>query len=221
MKDKKSFVLYSDLIHTVNQLPEDKAGLLFKHILSYVNDENPQTDDIIVKIAFEPIKQQLKRDLLKYEKKREQYSEAGKKSAEARAVKKKQEEKEAKNKSNERQRTLTNVESRSTNSTVSVNVNVNDNVINKDKEKALSYWLDYRKEIKKPIKSKKTLESLIKKFNKTDIVRVREVVKYSVDGSYQGLFWEDAPKGVRTVSKENETTDDVLERIAKETREKL
>lgn len=65
--NKKSFVLYTDLIHTVNQLPDDKAGLLFKHILSYVNDENPISDDIIVNISFEPIKQQLKRDLIKYE----------------------------------------------------------------------------------------------------------------------------------------------------------
>ena len=77
-KDKKSFVLYADLIHTVKQLPSDKAGDLFKHILSYVNDENPETDDIIVKIAFEPIKQQLKRDLNKWDDIRKKRSEAGK-----------------------------------------------------------------------------------------------------------------------------------------------
>ena len=66
-KDKKSFLLYCDLIHTVKQLPDDKAGELFKHILSYVNDENPITDDLVTNISFEPIKQQLKRDLKKYE----------------------------------------------------------------------------------------------------------------------------------------------------------
>jgi len=65
--DKKSFLLYCDLIHTVNELPDDKAGELFKHILSYVNDENPVTDDLLIRISFEPIKQQLKRDLKKYE----------------------------------------------------------------------------------------------------------------------------------------------------------
>ena len=65
--DKKGFILYAVLIHTVKQLPDDKAGLLLKHILSYVNDENPVTDDIIINISFEPIKQQLKRDLKKYE----------------------------------------------------------------------------------------------------------------------------------------------------------
>ena len=64
---KKSFVLYCDLIHTVKKLPNEKAGELFKHILSYVNDENPDTDDLVINISFEPIKQQLKRDLKKYE----------------------------------------------------------------------------------------------------------------------------------------------------------
>jgi hypothetical protein len=42
MKDKKSFVLYCDLLHTVEKLPDDKAGLLFKHILKYVNDLDPK-----------------------------------------------------------------------------------------------------------------------------------------------------------------------------------
>ena len=66
-KDKKSFLLYCDIIHTVEKMPTDKAGELFKHILQYVNDQNPKTDDLIVQLVFEPIKQQLKRDLRKYE----------------------------------------------------------------------------------------------------------------------------------------------------------
>jgi len=66
-KNKKGFILYADLIHTLDKLPDEKAGKLFKHILDYVNDEDPETDDLIISIAFEPIKQQLKRDLKKYE----------------------------------------------------------------------------------------------------------------------------------------------------------
>ena len=65
--DKKSFLLYCDLIHTVSKMPNDKAGVLFKHILQYVNDENPTTEDLIIQLTFEPIKQSLKRDLQKYE----------------------------------------------------------------------------------------------------------------------------------------------------------
>jgi hypothetical protein len=117
-ENKKSFVLYCDLIHTIEKLPDDKAGLLFKHLLRYVNDQNPITEDLIVEIAFEPIKHQLKRDLIKYEGKKEQWSDAGKKSAEKRAL----------NKINESQRNSTNVKSVSTVSTVTVNDNVNDNV---------------------------------------------------------------------------------------------
>ena len=87
-EDKKGFVLYCDLIHTIEKLPDDKAGLVFKHLLRYVNDQNPITEDLIVDITFEPIKRQLKRDLVKYEGKKEQWSEAGKASAEARRLKK-------------------------------------------------------------------------------------------------------------------------------------
>jgi len=66
-ENKKSFVLYCDLIHTVEQLTNEQAGDLFKHILRYVNDQEPQTDNVITRIAFEPVKQSLKRDLQKYE----------------------------------------------------------------------------------------------------------------------------------------------------------
>ena len=43
-KDKKSFVLYCDIIHTIEQLTDEQAGHLFKHVLYYVNDLNPDTD---------------------------------------------------------------------------------------------------------------------------------------------------------------------------------
>jgi len=74
---KKSFVLYTDTIHVVEKLDDVKAGLLFKHLLRYVNDLNPITDDFIVDIAFEPIKQQLKRDLRDWEERKETKSESG------------------------------------------------------------------------------------------------------------------------------------------------
>jgi len=73
-ENKKSFLLYCDLIHTIEQLTDEQAGNLFKHILRYVNDQDPDTENIITKIAFEPIKQQLKRDLQKYEQIRERNS---------------------------------------------------------------------------------------------------------------------------------------------------
>ncbi len=74
-EDKNGFLLYKDLIKTVQKLPIDKAGELFMHILKYVNDENPETDDLIIEIAFEPVKQKLKRDLKKYEETKEKNRE--------------------------------------------------------------------------------------------------------------------------------------------------
>lgn len=64
---KNSFILYTDIIHTIQKLSNEKAGELFKHVLMYVNDQNPTTTDPLIEIAFEPIKQALKRDLKKYE----------------------------------------------------------------------------------------------------------------------------------------------------------
>ena len=76
-KDKKSFILYVDQKDLWNKLPDEIAGKLIKHIYSYVSDENPKSDDLIVEIAFEPIKQQFKRDLKLFEEKRVKRSEAG------------------------------------------------------------------------------------------------------------------------------------------------
>ena len=66
--NKKSFLLYCDIIHTVNKLSDEQAGKLFKHLLAYVNDLNPEPEDILTEVAFEPIKQSLKRDLVNYKK---------------------------------------------------------------------------------------------------------------------------------------------------------
>ena len=76
---KKSFILYADISDMVSELPDDQAGKLFKIILDYVNDKNPEPTDLLLKIAFNPIKQQLKRDLKKYEQYIEKQRDNGKK----------------------------------------------------------------------------------------------------------------------------------------------
>jgi hypothetical protein len=80
-ENKKSFLLYCDLLHTVKKLNDEQAGKLFKHVLEYVNDLNPETEDILMQVCFEPIRQSLKRDLQKYEQIKEKKREAGKKGA--------------------------------------------------------------------------------------------------------------------------------------------
>lgn len=129
---KASFVLYTDLIHLVRKLPREIRGDLFLIILEYVNDnlsivEVMEEADILLSVTFEPIKQQLKRDLKKYEKRQQQRIDAGRRSAEARAA----------------QRNATTVDDNSISSGVSVsgngsvngNGNVNGNVISKDIER--------------------------------------------------------------------------------------
>lgn len=78
MENKKSFILYADLIKVVEKLPDEIAGKLFKIVLRYVNDIEVCIDDILLEIAFEPIKNQLKRDLKKWENLKEKRSLAGK-----------------------------------------------------------------------------------------------------------------------------------------------
>lgn len=77
-EDKKSFILYCDLISTVCKLPDEVAGKLLKIILEYVNDNNPIVEDLLLQIAFEPIKQQLKRDLKDWEATKGERSNSGK-----------------------------------------------------------------------------------------------------------------------------------------------
>ena len=73
-KDKKGFVLYADQKLIFDDLTNEEAGVLIKHIFSYVNDENPILTDRLIDMAFKPIKLQLKRDLVKYEGVRERNS---------------------------------------------------------------------------------------------------------------------------------------------------
>jgi hypothetical protein len=129
---KKSFVLYADLKETIKKLVENdrinktnNAGELFLHILEYVSDSNPEPINFIVDVSFEPIKQQLKRDLLKFKEVKEKRSDAGKASAEAKKLAKLLEQNATNSTSVE------SVEQTSTNSTVNDNVNDNVNDINK------------------------------------------------------------------------------------------
>ena len=66
---KLSFLAYCDWEKTFEMLTDEEAGKLIKHLLAYVNDKNPILEDRMLSIIFEPIKQQLKRDLKKYESK--------------------------------------------------------------------------------------------------------------------------------------------------------
>ena len=73
-KEKNSFLLYTELIETIEEITNEQAGVLFKHILRYVNDQNPKAPDDLTRLLFIPIKQNLKRDLQKWESIRQRNS---------------------------------------------------------------------------------------------------------------------------------------------------
>ena len=190
-ENKKSFVLYSDQRTLIELLNNEQAGVLLKHIFAYVNDENPICTDQLINIAFEPIKQQFKRDLVKWNKIKEGRSIAGKASAEAKKL-------------NKIQQTSTNVnkaQQSSTKSTVNDNVNVNVNVNDiKDintfdfKKSCMSLgielniindWLLVRKG--KKASNTKTAFDLIKSELAKTTLSANECIKIAVQNSWSGF----------------------------------
>jgi hypothetical protein len=192
IENKKSFIAYSDWNGMFKELPDDVAGKLIKHVFSYVNDENPKTDDFIINALFQQIKATLKRDSEKWDKQREQRSLAGKKSAERRATK-----------SNERSTELNETVRKPTVSVnVSDSVSVNDNVSNiKEKEKRFIFrnellnlgfnkelvedWVKVRK-TKKATNTQTALNSFISQIKKTSLDK-NEVLRICVERSWSGF----------------------------------
>ncbi len=193
--DKKGFVLYADQKDSFCDLTDEEAGILIKHIFAYVNDENPILSNRYAKIAFNPIKSQLKRDLVKYELVREKRSIAGKASAEA------------------KKQTLTNsthvesVEQTLTNSTVIVKDNVSVNVTVKDKVTVkdiinrdfisleflenFNKWIKYksdRKEKYKSIESEKSFYNKLIKLSNNDPLIAFEIIEQSMANNWAGIF---------------------------------
>jgi hypothetical protein len=154
MNGKKSFVLYTDQKEVFDELTDEDAGKLIKHIFAYVNDENPEQTDKLLKIAFLPIKTQLKRDLVIWDEKKQQRAEAGRMGGLAKASKASNASEILANPSTAKQ-TLANL-AVNVNGNVNVNdnVNVNGNVTNKESANALfsldDVFIDFEKE--KPLK---------------------------------------------------------------------
>ena len=114
-KDKKSFVAYCDWLESFEELTDEEAGKLAKHLFRYVNDLNPEPPDKITKMCFIPIKQSLKRDLVKYEERADRARENGAKGGRPKT-----------------QKTQSVISEPKKPDSVSVSVNVNDSVNVKD-----------------------------------------------------------------------------------------
>ena len=171
-KDKKSFILYADQQGVFKQLPDDVAGRLIKHIFSYVNDENPSTEELIINIAFEPIKQSLKRDLKRWQEYIEKQSLNGKKGGRPPKPKESQETQAFLDKPKKAD---------------SVSVSDNDNV--KEYRDSLNLWLQYKKEKKQTYKAT-GLDALKKTILKDypNPLDFAKAVEYSISNNYSGIY---------------------------------
>ncbi len=211
-ENKKGFVLYCDLIHTVKKMSASDAGELFLHILEYVNDEDPETDNLTVDLIFEHIKQQLKRDLRKYEARAERSRSNGAKGGRP----KKEPKKPSgliKNPGEPKKPVIVTVTDKDT-------VTVNDIIkqVEKTRQGVFIEWLNYRKEIKKPVKNPSTLKKLINKFNSEPLSKCQWVVNHSIENTYQGLIWDKYSNNGNTTA---ETRQERIDRESQERTERL
>lgn len=68
MKGKSTFNAYCDWQETFEALTDEQAGQLAKHLFRYVNDQDPEPPNPLIKAVFASIKATLKRDLSKWVK---------------------------------------------------------------------------------------------------------------------------------------------------------
>jgi hypothetical protein len=158
-ENKKSFILYSDLLKSIEHLTNEEKGILFNHLLLYVNDQNPILEDRLILTAWKPIELQLKRDLIKFEEVRGKRSDAGKESARLRALKIVEQD-------TTNSTSVKSVQHRSTNPTDNVNDNVNDNEIKKNYFE--QFWNLYDKKVER--------KSCYNKFIKLDLKVIEKII---------------------------------------------
>jgi hypothetical protein len=176
-ENKKAFVAYCDWLESFEELTDEEAGKLAKHLFRYVNDQSPEAPDRMTKMCFIPIKQSLKRDLVKYEERAERARINGLKGGRPKT-----------------QRTqLVNSEPKKADRvtvTDTVTVIVNGILLEKETKGLFNEWLDFRKKMRKPIIVESTLISLAKKIKAEGYEISRDVIQHSMDNQYQGLFWK-------------------------------
>jgi hypothetical protein len=196
-ENKKGFLLYADQKDIFDELPDDYAGKLIKHIFKYVNDENPESSDLILRVAFAPIKAQLKRDLVKYKDTCVGRSEAGRlggiKSGEARRTKAKQ------NEANEASALKSKQNEHDIDNDIVIDT-VKDKVIKIKKPSGIYFsddelnnlfleHLKIRSKIK-AVNSDKAISGLVSKLNSIsgDVMEQKQIVEQSIVSSWKSYF---------------------------------
>tara|TARA_R110000823_G_scaffold238640_1_gene363955 strand:- start:1711 stop:2406 length:696 start_codon:yes stop_codon:yes gene_type:complete len=227
-ENKKSFLIYSDTINNIEHLTNEEKGILFQHLLEYVNDMNPILEDRLILTAWKPIETHLKRDLKKWTDKAPQRSDkarkAGLASAKARELK------------GTKSNSLVENELNPTKSTVSVNVNVNDNVndilleketkgkfnFKKDlidlgfKDTLVDDWLIVRKN-KKASNTKTSFKAIKNQIEKTKIDKDL-ILEMHVEKSWSGFkveWYENESKKINNNNSNQDIPQDMLDKASK------
>lgn len=178
MANKKSFVVYNDWGSTFDVLNDDQAGKLIKHLFDYVRGKNPEAPDPMTKAVFMQMKATIDRDGEKYDAYLEKQKANGKKGGRPRKTQKTQAFSEKPKKAD------------SVSDSASVIESAIDILLEKETKEAFAEWIEYRKEIKKPIQSERSIKSLAKKFKEEGLERCKAAVELSIRNGWQGLFFD-------------------------------
>lgn len=196
---KKSFVLYCDLIHTFEHLSDEERGKVFFWLLEYVNDRNPEPLKGLLQAVVEPVKQQLKRDLKKFEQRAERSRENGQKGGRPRKNQNPIEPEKTQQDNLKPEKP----DSDNDNVTVSDNVNDNDILLEKEtkrfsfkkellkegfEEELVSDWLGVRK-LKKAKNSQTAFKGFMREIKKAESSEIKrnEILKIIVENSWSGF----------------------------------
>lgn len=198
MAKKNSFVLQTRLNAVVAKLSDKQAGVLFKGILEYAeNGTMPEFEDSAIVVAFTFVKQDMDYAAKKYIDTCNRRAESGrlgglaKQANLANASKSKQMLANAsKAKHNDDDNDIDNeLVDKSTN--IKTPLPPLGELAGKTLSKAFARWLDYRKQIKKPYKSKMSIAECyarLEKLSGGDLAIAEKIVSQSIAQGWQGLF---------------------------------
>jgi DNA-binding transcriptional MerR regulator len=90
--------------------------------------------------------------------------------------------------------------------------NKNDKKEKNNKEVILDRWIEYRKQIKKPIKEA-TQETILAKMENFTEEQCKFVINNSIENGWQGLFWDKLPKHETELSDDLQQTANILAKL--------
>jgi hypothetical protein len=86
--------------------------------------------------------------------------------------------------------------------------------IKEEKKKPLfDRWMEYRKQIRKPLKAESTRNNLVKKINEHSFEECEQVISSSIENGWQGLFWNKTkPNGLKQNNFSNQARSNTIGR---------